>query len=183
MGSGRCQRHARSRALPAVEIGAPLDRLAPDSLEPVFTTKVRRRTQRLELPGAVIEAAFDEGTIEAGTRREPLTEIEFEVKAETRAPSTTWARRLLDIAPLRIGTLSKSDRGYALAFDMEPEATKAKPPDVTANGIRSMRRSPRYLAIASTMCWRTRSAAIAACRRACIRCASHCAACARRARC
>ncbi|MGA3401259.1 MAG: CHAD domain-containing protein [Acetobacteraceae bacterium] len=118
-------------ALPAVEIGAPMEGLAPDTLEPIFTTKVRRRVQRLELPGALIEAAFDEGMIEAGTRREPLTEIELEVKAGDTSAIYDLGAQLLEIAPLRIGTLSKADRGYALAFDMELEATKAKPPDIT----------------------------------------------------
>ncbi len=117
--------------LPAVEIGAPLDGLAPDTLEPVFTTKVHRRVQRLELPSAVIEAAIDEGMIEAGTRREPLTEIELEVKAGDASAIYDLGTQLLEIAPLRIGTLSKADRGYALAFDMEPEPTKAEAPHIT----------------------------------------------------
>jgi inorganic triphosphatase YgiF len=117
--------------LPGQEIGAPLDGLAQDSLAPVFTTRVRRRIVRLEPPGAVIEAAFDEGMIEAGTRRESLTEIELELKAGDASAIYELGAQMLDLAPLRIGTLSKSDRGYALAFDTKPEATKSKPPNVT----------------------------------------------------
>jgi triphosphatase len=37
----------------------------------------------------------------------------------------------LEIAPLRIGIRSKSDRGYGLAFGMAPNATKASVPDIT----------------------------------------------------
>lgn len=117
--------------LPVSEIGAPLDGLAPGILEAVFTTKVRRRTQDLELPGAIIEVAFDEGFIEAGTRREPLTEIELEVKAGDASVIYDLGVQLLEIAPLRIGTLSKSDRGYALAYNLKPETTKAQAPDVS----------------------------------------------------
>jgi triphosphatase len=118
-------------AFPAGEIGAPLDGLAADTLAPVFTTKIRRHVRRLELPDAVIEAAFDEGTIEAGERREPVAEIELEVKAGDARAMYDVGVALLEVAPLQIGTLSKSDRGYALAFDIAPAATRAKPPGVT----------------------------------------------------
>jgi triphosphatase len=39
---------------------------------------------------------------------------------------------LLEIAPLRIGTQSKADRGYDLAFDLAPRSTKATTPAITA---------------------------------------------------
>jgi triphosphatase len=111
--------------LPVRDIGAPLDKLAADTLDPIFVTKVRRRTQRLDLPGAVIEVAFDEGSIEAGKRSEPLAEIELEVKAGDPRVLYDIGIELLDVAPLRIGTQSKSDRGYDLAFGVAPKATKA----------------------------------------------------------
>ncbi len=100
-------------------------------LAPIFMTKVRRRTQQLDLPGAVVEVAFDEGSIEAGDRSEPLTEIELEVKAGDARVLYDLGIELLETAPLRIGTRSKSDRGYGLAFGMAPNATKASLPDIT----------------------------------------------------
>jgi triphosphatase len=66
--------------LPMSEIGAPLDTPTMDILDPIVVTKVRRRIQRLELPGAVIEVAFDEGSIEAGERFGLTTEVELELK-------------------------------------------------------------------------------------------------------
>ena len=45
--------------------------------------------------------------------------------------TTTHGIALLETAPLRIGTRSKSDRGYGLAFGMAPGATKASVPDIT----------------------------------------------------
>jgi triphosphatase len=119
-------------SLPVPEIGAPLDKIAPDALDAIFATKVRRRTQRLELDGAVVEVTFDEGSIEAGERCEPLTEIEIEVKAGDTRVLYNLGIELLEIAPLTIGTQSKADRGYGLAFGLAPKAKKATTPAITA---------------------------------------------------
>jgi len=40
---------------------------------------------------------------------------------------------LLEVMPLRLGTQSKADRGYALAFGLTPNASKAKPPAIAAD--------------------------------------------------
>jgi inorganic triphosphatase YgiF len=118
--------------LPVSEIGAPLDQLAPNALEPIFATRIRRRTQRLELLGAVVEVAFDEGAIEAGDRRESLTEVELEVKGGDPRVLFDIGIDLLEIAPLRITTRSKADRGYELAFGLAPKPSKATAPAITA---------------------------------------------------
>ena len=109
-----------------------MDALAASALDPIFATKVHRRTQQLELNGAVVEVAFDEGSIEAGERRVPLAEIELEAKTGGASVLYDIGMQLLEIAPLRIGTLSKADRGYELAFGTAPKGTKAKPPGITA---------------------------------------------------
>jgi triphosphatase len=119
-------------SLPISEIGGPLDAISADVLEPIFETKVRRRTQRLEFPGAVVEVAYDQGSIEAGERSEPLNEVELEVKAGNPRVLFDLGIELLEIAPLRICTQSKADRGYDLAYDLAPRATKATPPAITA---------------------------------------------------
>jgi triphosphatase len=118
--------------LPISEIGSPLDQIASDALDPIFETKVRRRTQRLEFFGAVVEVAYDQGTIEAGERREPLNEVELEVKAGNPRALFDLGIELLEIAPLKIGAQSKADRGYDLAFDLTPKAKKATTPAITA---------------------------------------------------
>ncbi len=119
-------------SLPVSEIGDPLDKVPAGALDPIFATKVRRRTQRLELARAVVEVAFDEGSIEAGERCEPLTEVEIEVKVGDPRVLYDLGIELLEIAPLRIGTQSKADRGYCLAFGLEPTATKATAPAITS---------------------------------------------------
>ena len=90
-------------SLPVSEIGAPLDKIAPAALDPIFTTKVRRWTQRLDLSGAVVEVAFDDGSIEAGEHCEPLSEIELELKAGTPRVLYDLGIELLEIASLRLG--------------------------------------------------------------------------------
>ena len=119
--------------LPMADIGDGIDGVAADGLVPIFSTKVRRRTQRLELADTVVEIAFDEGTIEARGRREPLSEIELELKAGHAGVLYGIGTDLLEIAPLRVGTASKSDRGYGLAFDIAPQASKAGPSGITAD--------------------------------------------------
>ena len=100
--------------------------LTNDALVPVFTTKVRRHARRLDLPDASVEIAFDEGTIEAGTRQEVLSEIELELKSGNAGVLFDLGTQLLDAAPLRVGTRSKAERGFALALDMVRPAAKAE---------------------------------------------------------
>ncbi len=118
--------------LPVLEIGAPLDNMAPDALAPVFTTTVRRRTQRLDFGGAIVEMAFDEGLIAAGDRSEALSELELEVKSGDKRVLYDLGLELLEIAPLRVAIRSKADRGYDLAFGAASKGTKATPPSITA---------------------------------------------------
>jgi inorganic triphosphatase YgiF len=118
--------------LPAAEIGDPVTTLASGALGPVFTTKVRRHARQLDLPDALVEIAFDEGTIEAGTRQEILSEIELELKRGNTGVLFDLGTQLLDAAPLRVGTRSKAERGYALACDVVRPAAKAEPVNVTA---------------------------------------------------
>jgi inorganic triphosphatase YgiF len=99
--------------LPA-EITGSLGALARDGVAPVFATRFRRRAQRLAFDGAELEIAFDEGTVEAGEHREPLAEIELELKAGDSSVLYDVGMRLLDVAPVRIGTLSKSGQGYKI---------------------------------------------------------------------
>jgi triphosphatase len=111
--------------LPA-EITGSLGALARDGVAPVFATRFRRRAQRLAFDGAEVEIAFDEGTVEAGEHQEPLAEIELELKAGDTSVLYDVGMRLLDVAPVRIGTLSKSGQGYALAVNAVPQVTKAE---------------------------------------------------------
>jgi inorganic triphosphatase YgiF len=119
-------------SLPMGEVGALLDGLVPNAIAPVFATKVNRRTQRLDFSGAALEVTFDDGVIEADGRCEPLTEIEVEAKTGDPLPLYDFGLELLEVAPLRLGTRSKADRGYELASGLTPKSTKATPLAINA---------------------------------------------------
>lgn len=119
--------------LPLAEIGEPLASLSAGQLAPVFATRVRRRVRRLDYAGALIEIAFDDGTIEAGEKSLPVAEVELELKEGEPAALYEFGLALLDIAALQIETQSKSARGYGLAFSRLPRAVKAKPVEIGAH--------------------------------------------------
>ena len=121
--------------LPADEIGDPVTTLTNDALVPVFATKVRRHARQLDLPDASVEIAFDEGIIEAGARHEALSEIQLELRSGNAGVLFDLGTQLLDAAPLKVGTRSKAERGYALAFDVVRPAAKAKLFDITAEHV------------------------------------------------
>lgn len=86
-----------------------------DRLIPVFTTQVTRTIWDLHTPqGDRIECVLDQGSIHCGTARVAISEVELELKSGIAAGLFDLALLLLDDIPLQIGTLSKSDRGYAL---------------------------------------------------------------------
>jgi triphosphatase len=119
--------------LPLAEIGEPLASLSAGQLAPVFATRIRRRLRRLDYAGALIEIAFDDGTIEAGESSLPVSEVELELKEGEAAVLYELGLALLDIAPLQVETRSKSARGYGLAFSRLPRAVKAKPVEIGAH--------------------------------------------------
>ncbi|MCB9959469.1 MAG: CYTH and CHAD domain-containing protein [Rhodospirillaceae bacterium] len=112
----------------------------PDALQPVLSTRVVRRVKVLEIPddpatgdgAAVIEAALDQGIIEAGGASEPISEIELELKRGDPAALFTLALALVAAGPLRVETLSKAARGWALADDAPPAWSKAEKTAVRA---------------------------------------------------
>ncbi|GAB4363217.1 MAG: CYTH and CHAD domain-containing protein [Kiloniellaceae bacterium] len=119
------------------QIRAALGLLLPGELRPVFTTRMHREV--VELNGAdslgrvkVIEAAFDRGEIEAAGLREPVAEIELELREGPAGALFDLALALQDIAPTQIETRSKSARGYALATGRRPAWVRADALGLTA---------------------------------------------------
>ncbi|WP_210180962.1 CYTH and CHAD domain-containing protein [Bradyrhizobium valentinum] len=121
--------------LPADEVGDPVTTLTNEALVPVFATRIRRHARQLDLPDASVEIAFDEGMIEAGGRQQVLSEIELELKSGNAGILFDLGTQLLDAAPLQVGTRSKAERGYALAFDVVRPAAKAEPFSITAEHV------------------------------------------------
>lgn len=119
--------------LPLAEIGEPLAGLSEGQLASVFATRIRRRVRRLDYAGALIEIAFDDGTIEAGETSLPVSEVELELKEGEAAALYELGLAMLDVAPLQVATQSKSERGYGLSSARLPRAVKAKPVEIAAH--------------------------------------------------
>ncbi|MGH7027335.1 CHAD domain-containing protein [Brevundimonas sp.] len=84
-------------------------------LSPRFATTVVRRIRMVDWEGARIEVAFDAGDLSAGDRREPIYELELELKAGQPAALFSLARRLArDLAIVPVFE-SKAERGWRLA--------------------------------------------------------------------
>lgn len=117
--------------LHAARTAAHLPPAAREGLQALFVTEVERAAIEIKTEaGTRIEAAVDRGTIRAAgnDRWEPISEVELELKAGDPAALYSLAAGLLDTAPLRIETRSKSERGYRLAGGEEspPAAVSAK---------------------------------------------------------
>ncbi len=98
-----------------------------DELEPVFLTTVERRTRLCREGGSLIEVAIDVGEISAGDRRQPIREMELELKRGDSGALFRLAHRLADGADMRLSFESKSERGYRLADDTVLEPRSAAP--------------------------------------------------------
>jgi triphosphatase len=98
-------------------------------LEPVFVTDIRRTTHLLHLgSNTVVEVAIDEGSIEAGAAREPVSELELELKGGCVGPLYRLALQLQALAPLWISPESKSARGWHLRTSRPESAQRAQTP-------------------------------------------------------
>ena len=105
--------------------------LARGPLVPVFVARLRRLTRRLDLPDALIDVVFEDGTIEAQDRSEAVDRITLVSRDGDRSALHDIGLRLLDAAPLQVGAGSMIQRGYALATGTALRAQKAAPSSLT----------------------------------------------------
>jgi inorganic triphosphatase YgiF len=100
-------------------------------LRPIFETRFQRSAFLTEHGSAMIEVAVDLGSIIAGGRRQPIAEIELELKSGEPGAlydlAEQLALQLAEEVPVRLGAETKAARGYALAEGRDPEPHKAKP--------------------------------------------------------
>lgn len=97
-------------------------------LKPMFETRFERTAWQIRgTRGAPMEVALDIGKVVAGSRSQPICEIELELKAGQPTAlfdlALTWARRL-DCLPFDI---SKAERGVRLAHDRPLTPVKSLP--------------------------------------------------------
>jgi triphosphatase len=94
----------------------------------------------------VVEVSLDKGEIVSGARREPILELELELKRGSPEALFDLAQDLARVAPLRLSYESKGERGYRLAGHDGATASKAEPARVTpglatAEAFRAIARS------------------------------------------
>ena len=113
------------------------------SLRALATTRVARTTRRLHFGGSTIEAAFDEGAVEAGRRQRPIAELELELLTGDAADLFALARQLPLGPELGWSTESKGARGHVLALKIPFAALRASavpltPTMTVAEGFRAI---------------------------------------------
>lgn len=96
-----------------------------DALTVAFSTSVKRTTRLWTRDGAIIEIAVDRGEAIAGDHRDPIAELELELKAGDPAALHDLARALFKLAPVRLSLTTKSERGYRL---VQPDLVGKAPP-------------------------------------------------------
>jgi inorganic triphosphatase YgiF len=114
-------------ALKATPLGKILTRRdMRKRLAPVSETQVRRTTWLLALGGSEIELILDEGRVVGGGREMPISEIELELRRGARRDLFALAQSLGEGLTLRMGVMSKSERGFRLLEDRSVRAHKAE---------------------------------------------------------
>lgn len=100
---------------------------AADRLTPIFTTDINRTEFRVNLPGGGIAVvAIDDGKVRAGTKNEPVTELELELEQGNVGGLYRLALELSGQLPLRISLETKSSVGFRLATGQAPSSVKAR---------------------------------------------------------
>lgn len=103
------------------------DAAIADALGPMFVTEFKRTAWPLRFEGSLIELAFDQGEIRAGTARQPLSEVELELKEGKPEHIFDLALALHEALPVTLGHATKAARGYALLDGAQPQPVKALP--------------------------------------------------------
>jgi len=82
---------------------------------PLIRSEITRSAWQIRHRGSRIEVVLDRGRICSGDSDAPIGELELELIRGRPSALFDLARHFGELAPLRIGVLSKSERGYALA--------------------------------------------------------------------
>lgn len=96
-------------------------------LEAVCRCDVDRSTRTITNGRGSFELTYDEGRVEAREACERIHEVEIELKDGDLAALLSSARKIVGQAQAKIGVLTKSERGFALADDKRSAPAKASP--------------------------------------------------------
>lgn len=109
------------------------DFLSQESLQnqirPIFSTNIQRTEWQLSFNnGDQVELVLDIGDLVAEDKREPICEIELELKQGNPGRLFETALQLQQHIPLYIENISKAQRGYAYYRPQLPSIVSANPP-------------------------------------------------------
>ena len=99
-------------------------------LRPLFETRFARRAADVRFADATIEVAFDRGAVVAGRRREPILELEIELKSGAAGRMLRYAQSLVEPLGLTLSLDSKAAGGYRLALGEAQAPRKWRRPDL-----------------------------------------------------
>ena len=105
---------------------------------PLFRTIIERSTREIRHGASRIVVTLDAGRVETENGDVPISEIELELAEGVPADLFAVARLLSESAVLRLGVLSKGERGFALVEQRLRKPSKARTPalaDGPADGI------------------------------------------------
>ena len=133
---------------PLLDDSTPLAAVLGDKagqLTSIFCIDVLRRTWHMAAKGAAIEIVLDRGKIVAGERETPICEIELEQTSGPLSELFALARKIDAIVPVRLGVLSKGQRGYRL---LGPAVVAAKAETVALDADMKCAEAFQHIALA-----------------------------------
>lgn len=101
-------------------------------LVPLIRSDVTRTSWQVDRRNGRMQLDLDDGTVSAGERSHSFAELELELIEGAPSSLIVAARRLSDHVPVRLGVLSKAERGYLLAKGALGKVSKAAPVHVGA---------------------------------------------------
>jgi inorganic triphosphatase YgiF len=96
-------------------LGDQLGKKVRRKLQPLVRSEMCRSTWRIDREGSALEVTLDEGLVGGGSAQQTISELEIELKSGAAAALLGLARDLGDAVPIRLGVLTKAERGWALA--------------------------------------------------------------------
>ena len=105
----------------------PLAHFETAKFEQIIRSEVTRRSCRVVSDGSEIQLDYDEGEISAAGRNQRISELELELLDGNPSVVLKLARRIADSEPVKLGVMSKAERGFALADGRLGKVFKAEP--------------------------------------------------------
>lgn len=99
------------------------------TLAPCFSTQFERTSWQVRAKDhSVVEVAFDRGQIQSGGQHAPICELEFELMAGVPSSLFDLAGRISQTVAVLPASVSKAERGYALALGTLDMPQRSRPP-------------------------------------------------------